>query len=110
MSGRVFDAPMEQKGPIPAYRIVEQEGPFKREVCTFDEKTKRIVKHEAISDVIYVVFFPRGHSQAYHSLEALENAGFGEMVPLIRTGDGESEVNKEHIVPTVKVPIEKAKN
>lgn len=106
-SERVFAAPVAQKGPVPAYQVVEMEGPFKRTICQFDEKSKQIVRENVISDVGYMVFFPRGHSHMYHSLRALEDAGFGEVVPLINNGAAEAEINKEHEQPTVHLPIER---
>jgi hypothetical protein len=53
-----------------------------------------------------MVFFPRGHSHMYHSLQALERAGFGEMVPIISM-KMESEVNKDHQPKSAHIPIEK---
>lgn len=104
---RVFDAPTQNDGPIPAYKIVEMEGPFIKEISIFDEKTRTIRKEAVKHDKGYMVFFPRGHSQMYYSLEALSNAGFGEVVPLINMNLGEAEVNKEHSVKTIKQPIER---
>jgi hypothetical protein len=106
MSNRVFDAPVAHDGPIPAYKVVEMEGPFTREISVFDEKERRIVKQPVISDVGYMVFFPRGHSQMYHSLKALTNAGFGEVVPLINM-NLEAEVSRDHQPKAVRQPIEK---
>lgn len=110
MSNRVFDAPVADTGPIPAYKIVEMEGPFHREISVFDEKERVIKKQAVIEPVGYMVFFPRGHSQMYYSTKALERAGFGEVVPLINMGAGEAEVSKEHQPKTVRQPIEKETN
>lgn len=104
---RVFDAPTPNEGPIPAYKIVEMEGPFHREVSVFDEKTRTIRKEAVKHDKGYMVFFPKGHSHMYYTLEALEKANFGEIVPLINMNVGETEVNKEHPVKTVRQPIER---
>lgn len=104
---RVFDAPTHSEGPIPAYKIVEMEGPFHKEMSVFDEKTRTITKQAVKYDKGYMVFFPRGHSHMYYSLEALENAGFGEVVPLINMNLGEAEVNKEHPVKTIHQKIER---
>lgn len=106
MSGRVFDAPVVPDGPIPAYKVVEMEGPFQRMISKFDEKEKIIKKEPVVTDVGYMVFFPKGHSHMYHSKEALANAGFGEVVPLINMAH-EAEANKEHPVKTVHQPIER---
>lgn len=103
---RVFDAPVEADGPIPAYKIVEMEGPFVREVSIFDEKSKQIRREKSSVDKGYMVFFPRGHSQMYYSTKALENAGFGEVVPLINM-NLEAEVSKEHQPKSVRQPIER---
>jgi hypothetical protein len=103
---RVFDAPTVNEGPIPAYKIVEMEGPFTHEVTRFDEKTRTLSRDTVTTDVGYMVFFPRGHSHMYHSLEALERAGFGEMVPIINM-KMESEVNKDHQPKAAHIPIEK---
>ena len=54
-----------------------------------------------------MVFFPRGHSQMYYDLKALENAGFGEIVPLINM-NMEAEVSKEHQPKNVRQPIERS--
>lgn len=94
--GRVFDAPTEQNAPIPAYKVVEVEGPFERERSIFDEKSRTIIKENYIIDKGYMVIFPRGHSMMLDNLEALEQHGFGEVVPLI-TLSQESEVNEEHV-------------
>lgn len=103
---RVFDAPTQNEGPIPAYKIVEMEGPFTKEVSVFDEKTRTIRKEAVQHDKGYMVFFPRGHSHMYYTIEALSNAGFSEVVPLINLNH-EVEVNKEHPVKTVRQPIER---
>lgn len=103
---RVFEAPVQVDGPIPAYKIVELEGPFERTICHFDEKSKQIVRTPQTSDVGYMVFFPRGHSHMYHSKEALIRAGFGEVVPLIDLRY-ESEMNKELPTKAVRAPIQK---
>lgn len=103
---RVFDAPSHDEGPIPAYKIVEMEGPFLKEVSIFDEKSKQIRKEAVTHEKGYMVFFPRGHSQMYYSLKALENAGFGEVVPLINM-NLEAEVSKEHQPKSVRQPIER---
>ena len=103
---RVFDAPVVSDGPIPAYKIVEMEGPFADEVCIFDEKSKQIKREKVTHDKGYMVFFPRGHSQMYYSLKALDNAGFGEIVPLINM-NLEAEVSKDHQPKSVKQPIER---
>lgn len=110
MTGRVFDAPTVQDGPIPAYKIVEMDGPFSREISVFDEKERVIKKQTVTADVGYMVFFPRGHSQMYYSIKALQSAGFGEVVPLINMGLGEAEVNKAHPPKMVRQPIEKETN
>ena len=102
----VFDAPVENDGPIPAYKIVEMEGPFTREISIFDEKSKQITKQQVQKEKGYMVFFPRGHSQMYYDLKALENAGFGEIVPLINM-NLEAEVSKEHQPKNVRQPIER---
>lgn len=99
MSQRAYNAPDQTKAPIPAYRVVDMssEGPFERNVATIDEATRTIVRHTLISETGYLVIFPRGHSTFYDTLESLENAGFGEIVPLIRADlAGESEMNREH--------------
>jgi hypothetical protein len=103
---RVFDAPTVNDGPIPAYKVVEMEGPFLHEVTKFDEKTRILIREQVTSDIGYMVFFPRGHSHMYHSLKALERAGFGEIVPIINM-KMESEVNKDHQPPAARIPIEK---
>jgi hypothetical protein len=104
---RVFDAPMEQNEPIPAYKVVEMEGPFTREISQFDNKTKTIIKTEVSYENGYMVFFPKGHSHMYPSLDALRRAGFGEIVPLINMRlDG--EINKDLPQKTIRQPIEKA--
>lgn len=104
-ANRVFDAPIQQNGPVPAYKIVEVPGPHKRTISRFDEKTKTLIREDVMTDVGYMVFFPKGHSHMYHSLEALEAAGFGEVVPLINLAN-ESEINaaSENLV---RVPIQK---
>lgn len=106
MSNRVFDAPTATDGPIPAYKIVEMEGPFTREISVFDEKERRIVKQPVSVDKGYMVFFPRGHSQMYYDTKSLERAGFGELVPLINM-NLEAEVSKEHQPKNVRQPIER---
>ena len=103
---RVFDAPVENDGPIPAYKIVEMEGPFTREISIFDEKSKQITKQQVQKEKGYMVFLPRGHSQMYYDLKALENAGFGEIVPL-NNKNLEAEVSKEHQPKNVCQPIER---
>jgi hypothetical protein len=103
---RVFDAPTMNDGPVPAYKIVEMEGPFSHTITKFDEKTRILVHETVVSDIGYMVFFPRGHSHMYHSLQALERAGFGEMVPIISM-KMESEVNKDHQPKSAHIPIEK---
>lgn len=103
---RVFDAPTANEGPIPAYKIVEMEGPFQREISVFDEKSKQITREKVSHEKGYMVFFPRGHSQMYYSLKALENAGFSEVVPLINM-NLEAEVSKEHQPKSVRQPIER---
>ncbi len=104
---RVFDAPTAPEGPIPAYKIVEMEGPFTAFVSIFDEKEKVIKKEPVQHEKAYMVFFPRGHSHRYFTLEALRNANFGDVVPLINMNQ-EVEANKEHPVKTIRQPIEKA--
>ena len=42
----------------------------------------------------------------YYSLKALDNAGFGEIVPLINM-NLEAEVSKDHQPKSVKQPIER---
>jgi hypothetical protein len=106
MSNRVFDAPVAHDGPIPAYKIVEMEGPFHREISVFDEKERVIKKQPVVADKGYMVFFPRGHSQMYYSTDALTRAGFGEVVPLINMNH-EAEVSKDHQPKTVRQPIER---
>jgi hypothetical protein len=106
MSNRVFDAPVASDGPVPAYKIVEMEGPFHREISVFDEKERIIKKQPVIEDKGYMVFFPRGHSQMYFSTKALERAGFGEVVPLINM-NLEAEVSKDHQPKVVRQPIER---
>lgn len=99
MSQRAYNAPDQTKAPIPAYRVVDMssEGPFEQSAVTLDEATRTIVRHTVISEEGYLVIFPRGHSTFYTTLESLENAGFGEIVPMIRADlAGESEMNKEH--------------
>lgn len=105
-SKRVFDAPVVQKGPVPAYKVVEHDVPVTRTLSRFDEKTRQIVKEEVIIQKGYMVIFPRGHSNFYESLEALEAAGFGEVVPLI-TMNGEAEVNNDLPVSATQRKIEK---
>ncbi len=53
---RVFDAPTAQDGPIPAYKVVEMEGPFKCEISVFDEKERVIKKQDVQVDKGYMVF------------------------------------------------------
>ena len=106
-SPRVYDAPIESNAPIPAYKVVEVEGPFEKEVSHFDEKSKTIVKNKVQIYKGYMVFFPRGHSVFYDSLEALEANGFGEVVPLIRM-NYDAEVNKDHQPTTVRRKFGKA--
>lgn len=104
---RVFDAPTAQDGPIPAYKVVEMEGPFQTEISQFDEKSNQIVRQYVKHETGYMVFFPKGHSQMYYTLKALRNAGFGDVVPLINMAQNEAEVNKEHPAKTINQPIEK---
>lgn len=109
-NSRVFDAPVERQGPVPAFRVAEYEGKMTRQLCEFDEKTRTIVKKEVEIEGGYMVFFPKGHSAYYHSLEALEDAGLGSVVPMITmSGSAEAEVNKEHddVQPVTQRVIEK---
>lgn len=98
--GRVFDAPIEQNGPVPAYKVVEVEGPFVRTRTLFDEKSRELVRQEYTIDNAFMVFFPRGHSLMLDTLEALQAHGFGEVVPLINLA-AESEMNDEAAKPRV---------
>lgn len=103
---RVFDAPVATNQQVPAYKVVEVAGPFTREVSMFDEKSKQIVKTPVVNEKGYMVFFPRGHSQMYHSIGALSRAGFSEIVPLINLAN-EAEVNRDHQPAAVRQPITK---
>jgi len=103
---RVFDAPAPDSGPVPAYRIVEVEGPFQRERVVFDEHTRELVRSEYTIEKGYLVLFPQGHSIMLDSLEALKKHGFGEVVPLITMGR-EAEVNREMPQKTTKRVIER---
>ena len=103
-ANRVYDAPSEQKAEIPAYKIVHVEGPFDREVYSFDEKTRKLTKHVEMIPDGYMVVFPRGHSLFYSDLEALEANGYGEIVPLIRM-DRDSEMSKDVPSPATKQKI-----
>ena len=99
MAGRAYNAPDQSKAPIPAYRVVDisEQGPFEMQGVSLDSAARTIVRHSIVSEEGYLVIFPRGHQTFYTSLESLENAGFGEVVPLIRADlAGESEMNKEH--------------
>ena len=99
---RVFDAPVPSNEPIPAYKIVEVPGPHTRTRTYFDEKSKQLVRDEVQEPVKYVIYFPRGHSISKWTLEEVEAAGFGEVVPLIRQ-DSLAEINpgaqKEQTIP-----------
>lgn len=81
---RVFDAPVQQDGPVPAYKVVEVDGPHIRDIVRFDEKSKQITKDTIEEPRCYMVYFPRGHSIRCWTLEELEEQGFGEVVPLIQ--------------------------
>lgn len=105
MTNRVFDAPVADTGPIPAYKVMEHNEPVVRLLSHFDEKSRTIVQQEVINERGYMVYFPKGHSRYYESLEALEAAGMGEIVPLI-TMSGEAEMNTEH---TDKLPTTRRK-
>jgi hypothetical protein len=107
-AARVFDAPSQQKGPVPAYKIVEVEGPHERPLVVFDEKSKTIIRRVVEEPVMYKVYFPRGHSITKWSLRELEEAGFGDVVPLIQQNlvSGEAEVVEDRR-PTVQRVIEK---
>lgn len=105
---RVFDAPTQEKGPVPAYKVYEVDGPFEQEQSYFDEKTRTIGKKTVTIEKGYMVLFPRGHSNFYSSLDALEHAGFGEVVPLIQM-NLESEMNKDLPPSTVRREIERGR-
>lgn len=97
MNARAYNAPIEAKGPKPAYVVRASTEDRTRTVCQFDEKSKTITRREVVvpaGEGFYVEFL-RGHVNFYHSLEALEDAGFGEVVELIRS-DSDSEMNSEH--------------
>jgi len=103
---RVFDAPLAEQGPVPAYKVVELDGSFEKEVARFDEKSRTISRETVVVEGGYMVVFPRGHSIYVQTLEQLEEKGFGEVVPLIRM-NFEAEVNKEHAPSTTKRVITK---
>jgi hypothetical protein len=93
---RVYDALPESNAPIPAFKVVEVPGPLKRTIVNFDEKTKQITRQEVVADKGYLVCFPRGHSIMKFSLEELDAAGFGEVVPLIQSNlNSEAEINEQ---------------
>lgn len=93
--GNVIDAPIQEAGPVPAYKIVEYNTPWEKEVAHFDEKTRTIERSKVIIEKGYLVVFPRGHSMLIEATEAaLRRHGFEEVVPLI-TLAGESEVSEE---------------
>lgn len=103
---RVFDAPLPDTGPIPAYRVQELDGPFRRERVVFDEHTRELVRTEYFVDKGYLVLFPQGHSIMLDSLEALAEHGFGEIVPLITLGQ-DAEANRDMPVKTTRRVIER---
>lgn len=93
--GRVMSAPVQETGPVPAYKIVEYNTPWEKEIAHFDEKTRTIERTKVIIDKGYLVIFPRGHSMLIEATEAaLERHGFGEIVPMISLA-GESEIVDE---------------
>jgi len=102
----LYDAPVPNTGPVPAFKVLEWNEPVTKNSSRFDEKTRTIVREQVIIEKGFMVIFPRGHSNFYESLEALESAGLGEQVPLINYG-GESEANKDVPVPATRRVIEK---
>lgn len=104
---RAYDAPMNLDGPVPAYRVVEVEGPFEMVRTIFDENTRELSQKPYLIEKGYMVLFPQGHSMMLDSLEALEAHGFGGIVPLIKLGQ-EAEMSQEHAPTTTKRVIEKA--
>ncbi len=95
---------------VPAYTVVEYAGPpIEKIICRFDEKLRIINKETIYQDGGYMVIFAKGHSNWYKDLAALEAAGLGEVVPLIRLSDGaEAEVNKDIAERTTQRVIHKA--
>lgn len=93
---REFAAPAPREQQVPAYTVVVNDKPIEKAVSRFDEKTRTIVKETVILEGGYMVYFARGHSAFYESLEALEKAGLGDVVPLINSSlNQEAEVNKD---------------
>jgi hypothetical protein len=105
---RVFNAPVNADGPVPAFKVVEWNVPVPKTVYTFDEKTRTLVAKETMIEGGYMVLFPRGHVNFYDSLEALEAAGLGDIVPLINMNHGESEMSPDAPMNSVQRVIEKA--
>lgn len=107
---RVFDAPAPSNEPVPAFKVVEVQGPHVRTITRFDEKSKQLIRDEVQEPVKYQVYFPRGHSITKWTLQELEEAGFGSVVPLIKQ-DSLAEVNpdaeRNQTIPRV---IEKQEN
>lgn len=110
METRVYDAPVAADTPIPAYKIMEVDGPFSREIVKFDPIEKKMERAKVVHPRGYMVLFPRGHSIFYHTLEELERNGYSEVVPLIRAGAQESEMVDEHQLGSTKIPIAQAKS
>lgn len=105
--GRVHDAPVEQQGPVPAYKIVEYNTPWEKEIAHFDEKTRTLHKKQVVIEKGFLVIFPRGHSMLIEATEeALERHGFGEMVPLITMSMDSEVVDEERRGRAVKRVIE----
>lgn len=103
---RAYDAPLPQSQQVPAYRVEEVDGPFLRERVVFDEKTRGLVRSQYTVEKGYLVHFPQGHSMMLDSLEALEEHGFGEVVPLITLGQ-DAEASREFPPKTTKRVIER---
>ncbi len=105
---REFNAPAPVSAEVPAYRVLEYDGPpIVKTYCRFDEKSRTIVKEDREITGGYLVVFPKGHSNYYESLDALEAAGLGDIVPVIRMAD-DAEVGKDIPEKTTQRVIEKA--
>lgn len=106
---RVINAPNMDTGPVPAYKIIEYNQPWEKEVSSFDEKTRTIEKRQVVIDKGFLVVFPRGHALLLEQTEeALRAHGFAEAIPLVNMGNGDSEVNKDIEVRTVARRIHKS--
>lgn len=108
---RVFNAPTPVSNEVPAYRVFEYNGPpIEKTVARFDERTRTIQKETIYLEGGYMVVFAKGHSTYFENLAALENAGLGEVVPMIKLGESnEAEMGKDLPVKVTQRVIEKAK-